>query len=103
MHPTLIIGAFAALVLAAPAPQDIAFDQVDAAPDPEIYTVPSDGSSQTVSVLPLAAVTTIADATVTDVAKQKGKRDFLGVAYPLGKRDGDCTPEPAGTGPQVST
>lgn len=100
MRSTLIISTLAALALAAPRPQDIEFDQVDAAPDPVIVTPPVDGSSETVSVQPSAAISTIAAAAVTDTASANDKRDFLEF---LGKRDGDCSAQPKGTGPTVST
>lgn len=105
MRSTLIISAFAALALAAPHPQDIEFDQVDAAPDPEPVTPPVIGTSQTVSIQPAAAVVTLADASVTDTASTNDKRDFLEVSQMLDKRgsDGDCSALPQGTGPQVST
>ena len=105
MRSAFIISAFAALALAAPRPQDIEFDQVDAAPNPIVVAAPVDVAEQTVSIQPLAAITTFADASVTDVASTTDqKRDFLGVARSLSKRgDGDCSAQPAGTGPAVST
>jgi ribonuclease PH len=103
MRSAFIVSAFAALALAAPRPQDIEFDQVDASPDPIVVAVPVDVAEQTVTLQPLAAVTTTADASVTDVASTEQKRDFLGVARSLSKRhDGDCSAQPAGTGPAVS-
>ncbi len=96
MHPALIISALAALALAAPTPQDIEFDQVDAAPDPIVYTPPSDGGIESVSVLPDTAVIAIADKAVTSEPTTE-KRGLLG------KRDGDCSATPAGTGPAVTT
>lgn len=105
MRSAFIISAFAALALAAPRPQDIEFDQVDAAADPIIVAAPVDVADQTVSIQPLAAVTTLAAASVTDVASTLDqKRDFLDVARSLRKRgDGDCSALPAGTGPTVSS
>ncbi|KAH7356775.1 hypothetical protein BKA65DRAFT_579831 [Rhexocercosporidium sp. MPI-PUGE-AT-0058] len=98
MRSTIIISAFAALAVAAPRPQDIQFDLVDIAADPEIVTPPTDIAVDNVAVIPAAAAVQVADASVTDVAqaRPKEKRD-------LQKRDGDCTPEPAGTGPRVSS
>lgn len=93
MRSTIILSAFAALAAAAPRPQDIALDAVDAAPDPTIYTV-TDGTSPTVSIMPLAAMTTIADATVTNAAG-----DNVNSKRALGRRDGDCSPLPRGFGP----
>ncbi|KUJ11847.1 uncharacterized protein LY89DRAFT_653320 [Mollisia scopiformis] len=105
MRSTYIISAFAGLALAAPHPQDIEFDQVDAAPDPTIVTPPVLGASATVSIQPTAAVATVADASVTEVASTNStetndKRDFLDF---LGKRDGNCAVQPKGTGPTVNT
>jgi hypothetical protein len=105
MRSAFIVSAFAALALAAPRPQDIEFDQVDAAADPIVVAVSAEVVEQTVSIQPLAAVTALAAASVTDVASTtEQKRDFLGVARSLSKRgDGDCSAQPAGTGPTVST
>jgi hypothetical protein len=86
MRSAFIVSAFAALALAlaAPRPQDIEFDQVDAAADPIVVAVSADVAEQTVSI--------------------QQKRDFLGVARSLSKRgDGDCSAQPAGTGPTVTT
>lgn len=97
MRSAIIISALTALAVAAPRPQDIQFDLVDAAPDPEIVTPPTDVASETVAIVPVAAAITVADASVTDAAQAKKKRSGLE------KRDGDCKAQPAGTGPQVST
>jgi hypothetical protein len=100
MRSTLIVSAFAALAFAAPRPQDIEFDQVDAAPDPVIFTPPVDGTSSSVAIQPSSAIAAVADASVTDTATPNDKRDFLGF---LGKRDGNCAVQPQGTGPAVTT
>lgn len=101
MRSALIISAFAALALAAPRPQDIEFDLVDSAPDPVVVTPPVEGSSATVSIQPSAAVSKLADAAVTDTATTNDKRDMMAA---LGKRgDGDCSVQPKGAGPTVST
>jgi hypothetical protein len=103
MRSTLIISAFAALALAAPRPQDIEFDQVDAAPDAEIVTPPTDVTSDTPVTQPVSQAVSIGSTSVTDTTTTQ-KRDFLEVANSLSKRgDGDCSAEPAGTGPQVSS
>lgn len=96
MRSTIIVSAFAALALAAPRPQQIEFDQVDAAEDPVLVSAPSDVSFDIVDVLSVDAAKAQAAASVTDVASTVEKRDMLF------KRDGDCKPEPAGTGPRVS-
>lgn len=101
MRSTFVVSAFAALALAAPRPQDIEFDLVDAAPDPVVSAAPFTGSSETVTLQPAAAVVTIADASVTDTATTNDKRDFLEVISKRG--DGDCSAQPKGTGPTVSS
>jgi len=104
MRSTLIVSAFAVLALAAPRPQDIEFDLVDAAPDAEVVTPPTDVTSDTVEVQPVSQAVAIGATSVTDTTSTTQKRDFLEVAKNLSKRgDGDCSPEPAGTGPQVSS
>lgn len=105
MRSTLIVSAFAALALAAPRPQDIEFDQVDAAPDPVIVTPPVDGTSSSVALQPSSAIAAAASAVVTDTATTtdtatNDKRDFLGF---LSKRDSNCAVQPAGTGPAVTS
>ncbi|KAF8853106.1 hypothetical protein BDZ45DRAFT_629581 [Acephala macrosclerotiorum] len=100
MRSAFVVSAFAALALAAPHPQAIEFDLVDAAPDPVVSAAPFIGSAETVTLQPPAAVSTIADSSVTDTPTANDKRDFLEV---LGKRDGDCSAQPAGTGPAVTT
>lgn len=102
MRSTLIVSAFAALALAAPHPQDIEFDQVDAAPDAEIVTPPTDVTSDTVAVQPVSQAVALGSTSVTDTTTTQ-KRDFLEVANTLSKREGDCSAEPAGTGPQISS
>lgn len=103
MRSTLIVSAFAALALAAPRPQDIEWDQVDASPDPEIVTPPTDVTVDTVAIQPASAASAIASAAVTDVASTIAqKRDMLEVADLLSTRNADCTAEPAGTGPVVN-
>lgn len=97
MRSAILVFAFAALAIAAPRPQEIEFDQVDIAPDPEIITPPTDVAVDNVPVLPAASAVQVADASVTDVAQAKPKQK-----RGLQKRDGDCKPEPAGTGPRVS-
>ncbi|PBP19023.1 hypothetical protein BUE80_DR010095 [Diplocarpon rosae] len=97
MRATLIILAFAALALAAPRPQAIDIDAVDALPNPKVDTAPSNVTAETVPIVPVASAVKIADASVTDVAQTKGKRENLN------KRDGNCAVQPAGTGPRIST
>jgi len=101
MRYTLIVSAFAALALAAPRPQDIDFEQVDAAPEADPVSPPIDVSVDVVAVQPVAAATALAAASVTEVATAE-KRDFLEVAGLLEKRNAECAAETPGTGPQVS-
>lgn len=101
MRSTIIISAFAALALAAPRPQDIEFDQVDAAPNVDVVTPPVTGTTDSVVIQPTSQAISIGADAVTDVATTK--RDTLRHRGSLGKRDGNCAVQPAGTGPQVST
>ncbi|KAK0116915.1 hypothetical protein ONS96_012761 [Cadophora gregata f. sp. sojae] len=96
MRSTAFVSARAALAIAAPRPQDIQFDLVDSASDPEIVTPPTDIVVDIVADLPEAFAVQVANATVTDVAQAKPK-----VRRRLQQRDGDCSPEPAGTGTHV--
>lgn len=105
MRSTLIISAFAVLAVAAPRPQDIEFDQVDAAPDPTIYTPPTNVTVDDVEIQPASVASAIASAAVTDVASTTDptqKRDLLELTDLIGKRDADCAVQPAGTGPAVN-
>ena len=100
MRSTLIVSAFAALALAAPRPQDIEFDQVDAAPDSEITTPPTDVTVDIVANQPVASVLAAATAVVTDVASTTNqKRDVMDVLDRIAKRDAPCAAQPTGSGP----
>ncbi|EPE29376.1 hypothetical protein GLAREA_00536 [Glarea lozoyensis ATCC 20868] len=101
MRSTIIVSAFAALALAAPRPQEIEFDQIDAVPDSTPVVVPVDVSVDTVDILPKAAVVAAAEAAVTEVATTV-KRSFLDEGDNLSKRGQICSVQPAGTGPAVS-
>lgn len=101
MRSAIIISALTALALAAPRPQDIEFDQVDAAPDVDLVTPPVIGTTDSVVIQPSSAAISIGADAVTDVATTK--RDLLRQRGSFGKRDGNCAVQPAGTGPQVST
>ena len=80
---------FAAAVIAAPSPQLIDVDGVDAAPDPEFVAAPVDVASDTA---PPAATEVMTPAT-TDVSKR---------SLTLKPRDGNCAVQPAGSGPVPS-
>jgi hypothetical protein len=78
MRSTLIASAFAA-----PRPQDIEFDLVDAAPHAEIYTPPTNVTVDTVSIQPASAASALASAAVSNIASTVDptqKRDILEVA-----------------------
>jgi hypothetical protein len=111
MRSIFIISACAALILAAPRPQEIDFDQVDAAPDVNIVTPPVGVTSESVAIVPAGEAVIVGSQAVTDTTTTKrdigideikrnalGEREWPGIT----KRDGDCTAEPAGTGPRVS-
>ncbi len=105
MRICFLIPAFAALVLAAPRPQDTEYDGVDQAPDADDVTPPVNIPTDVVPTQPAAAAATIAEASITDVYSTKGRRDFLDVSYGIRKRgeDGDCAIQPYGTGPEVQS
>ncbi len=103
MRSTIIVSAFAALALAAPRPQDIEWDQVDSAADPEIFTPPTDVTVDTVAIQPASAASAVASAAVTDIASTTSqKRDMLEVAELLSARNAECTLETPGTGTAIS-
>jgi hypothetical protein len=103
MRSTLIVSAFAALALAAPRPQDIDFTGVDSTPDPDVYSAPTNVTSEEVAIQPASAALAIASAAVTDVATTSDpvqeKRDLTDG---LSARGGDCAALPAGSGPAVN-
>lgn len=96
MRSTLIVSAFAALALAAPRPQEIEFDLVDAAPDPIVVTVPITGTSDSVPIQAAAAAAAIGTQAVDETTMTKRRSLFS-------KRDGDCSKQPLGTGPAVTS
>ena len=100
MRSTIIVSAFAALALAAPRPQEIEFDQVEAVPDTTPIVPPTDVTVDTVDIAPKADVVAAAEAAVTEVATTS-KRAFLDGSDNLSKRAEICKPQPAGTGPAV--
>ena len=92
MRSTLIVSAFAALALGAPRPQEIDFDVVDAAPDPEISEIVSN------SVTPPQAeseVAAIVKGSITGTETPE-KRDLL-------SRRGLCSDNGPGTLPGITT
>ena len=95
MRSALIISLLSALSIAAPRPQDLNFDEIDAAPDAVVVSPPTNVTVDNVATQPAAVASAIAAAAVSDVATTD-KRD-------LEERDGDCSSLPAGTGPTVTT
>jgi hypothetical protein len=93
MRSALLISALAALALAAPRPQDIEFDLVDEASTPEPTTAPDDGQADVVDIQPTNIADSIGAAAPTSMSR-RNVDDFV-------KRDGNCSPLPAGTGPAV--
>lgn len=99
MRSAIVLSVLAALALAIPRPQGIEFDQVDATPPPEDFTPPVDVTDNSVVIQPVANAVAVGDSSIDGVTSTQ-KRDFMNV---LGKRDGDCSAQPAGSGPAVTT
>lgn len=76
MRSAIVFSALVGMALAAPRPQDIDFAGVDAAPDPVIVTP------------------------AYDVAQQSAPTRKRNAA--IQKRDGNCAPQPKGSGPVTS-
>ena len=95
MRSAIIVSAFVALAAAAPRPQEIEFDLVDAAPDAVPVVPPINVTSDDVEVAPVASAVAAAVADVTSVATTQ-KRDFLDLASSLSRRDIACEKQPAG-------
>ena len=105
MRTTLISVAFAALVAAAPHPQDLDFTVVDLAPDPVFVGPPVDVVDQTIPYVPAAAVASIvAEVTSTPTAiarrdeqesKKKERDEEHGLEMKRGTDD-PCSPQPDG-------
>jgi hypothetical protein len=96
MRSTIIAAAtLVVLAAAAPRPQSIDLNTIDALPDAKVVKPPVAVESDTPSIQPSAAATSLAAAVVTSTAQ---KRDFLGVRGVKGKR-GSCAVQPDGYGP----
>jgi hypothetical protein len=103
MRSALIVSAFAALTLAAPRPQEIDFDTVDAAPDAPIYEAPAVPVKENVPSQSDATAVKLAIGSITETVNPE-KRDLLNVIDNLsGRAEQDCSALPAGTGPTVNT
>ncbi|KAH0365382.1 ubiquitin carboxyl-terminal hydrolase, partial [Aureobasidium melanogenum] len=100
MRSSILLVLLPSLALAAPYPQDIDLDAVDAAPDPVIVTPAVDVVAQTATAAPIAQQTESAAAAIaTDPATgstSASKRDLLET------RDGSCAKQPKGAGPVIS-
>jgi hypothetical protein len=102
MRCLLVLSVLAAVVAAAPHPQDISFDEVEAAPDPVIITPSAAVASQVATVAPVAdqiaaaAAAVLADPAVNDTLSSS-KRDIVA-------RDAStpCAKQPLGKGPVAS-
>ena len=98
MRSILLTATLIGCALAAPRPQDIDFDAVDAAAAPSFTAAPDNVVSEiaavsTTAVAPLSAVTS--DSSSPD---RRRAEEFEG----LEKRDGNCAAQPAGSGPVPS-
>lgn len=94
MRSTIILSTLAALAVANPLPQQIDFAAIDALPEASVSAAPVDVASQSVSVKPSAAVTSIAAAKVTATTLPSGaavKRELTNRAA--------CDPQPSGKAP----
>ena len=87
MRNALILAALAGLA----ASQDINYGAVDAAPDPVFVTPPSDVTTDNPPDVSAAPITPITNS------PSRVKRGMM-----MEKRDGDCSPQPAGSGPVAS-
>jgi hypothetical protein len=93
MRSVLLLSALAALSLGAPHPQAIDYQLVDAADTPEPTSAPIDGGVNDTPVNPVNAALAVGSAAPTAMARRAiGTEGLL-------KRDGDCAPQPNGTGP----
>ncbi|PQE04650.1 Galactose oxidase protein [Rutstroemia sp. NJR-2017a BBW] len=98
MRSTIIATVLIALVAAAPRPQSIDLNTIDALPDAAVVKPPVAVESDTPSIQPSAAATSIAAAVVTSTAQ---RRNFLDVIGAKQKRDA-CAVQPDGYGPVSS-
>lgn len=98
----------AAAVVQTPGAQTIDFGKVDAAPSPVLVSVPVLGTSTPV-IQPLSAAQDIGSSVVKNSPIASGLSKILKTILrekrsdeaSLIKRDGDCSVQPAGTGPTI--
>ena len=84
MRSAILVAALAGITVAIPTPQDINYPGVEAAADPVLVSAPLDVQSSTAKAVAAAPVEPI----TPDASKVK--------------RDSDCAPQPAGSGPVPS-
>jgi hypothetical protein len=102
MRSAIVVSAFAALALAAPRPQEINYELVDAAPDAPIYEGTEIPVKQNIPSQSDSSVIKLALGSVTETVTPE-KRDLLDVIDSISKRaEHDCSPLPAGTGPTIN-
>jgi hypothetical protein len=90
MRSVLLLSALAALSLGAPRPQTIDYKLVDAADTPNPTSAPIDGGVDNTPVNPVDAALAVGSAAPTAMARR---------AIGNEKRDGNCAPQPNGSGP----
>lgn len=95
MRSTIISAILVALAVAAPRPQSMDLNAIDALPDAAVVQPPVAVQVDTPRIQPSAAATSLAAAVVTSTAE---KRDFLEVISGKEKR-GNCVAQPDGHGP----
>ena len=89
MRAALILPVLAAFAAAAPRPQGIDLAGVDAAPAPVFVTPAYDVLSQSATAAPTSSIQPI----TTDAVGLRKRRALME------KRDGNCAPQPPGSGP----
>ena len=89
MHRFLSLFLLAGLALSAPRPQEINLDGVAEADPPTLVAAPLD----VVSDIPAPVPTTTVGPITTDTPQRKRR------SLEILKRDGDCSPQPTGSGP----
>ncbi|KAK5999469.1 hypothetical protein QM012_005470 [Aureobasidium pullulans] len=100
MRSSILFALLPSIALAAPYPQDIDLDAVEAAPDPVIVTPAVDVVAQTATAAPIAQQTESAAAAIATApaatSNSASKRDLLEA------RDGTCAKQAKGSGPVIN-
>lgn len=114
MHLAYLLPTLVAVTNAVPYPspvndltkrQVIDFTQINAATLPKAVSAPIFGTSQTVDIQPVSAAVGIANAAVAsslDTKRSLNVGEQEKRSHPIFKRDGDCSVQPAGTGPTIN-